>query len=348
MTYPVNVYMTGLALGIGLSAVLGGTAMAAPATPGTGAVVAVLDTGITAHRALGWTVDASGRGNAVGQVVAGYDFVSDPWAAADGDGWDPDPSDQGDGVRAGEEPDRCAGKRSSWHGTNVAGTLAEIVPGASVVPVRIMGRCGGNTADVAAALLWAVGDEVPGVPANATPATIVNLSLSGPSERCPLALQTAIDTAVSRGAVVVVAAGSTGANTVGQTPANCTNVIVVGSTDKKGKRSPTSGFGEEVTLSALGGDMSAGVSEGIRTTTNKGNYRPGKPGYGHYQSSSAATARVSAALAHVAAAFPEESAPQWRDRMLGYLDPFRPGACDAGEGHCGDGILHLERLQASL
>lgn len=348
MTYPVSVYIQSSLLALGVLLASPGVAAAAPAAPGAGTVVAVLDTGITAHPALGWTRDPSGRGVAGGQVLAGFDFVSDAWAAADGDGWDSDPSDRGDGVRRSEAPPRCAGSRSSWHGTNVAGTIAKVAPGASILPIRIMGRCGGSTADVAAAILWAIGDEVPGVPVNPTPATIVNMSLSGPSDSCPRALQTAIDAAVARGVAIVAAAGSSSMNTAGETPANCSNVIVVGSTDRQGKRSPTSGFGTEVTLSALGGNMTVVETNGIRTTTNKGRYRPGEPGYGYYQSSSAAAARVSAALAEVAAAHPAENAAQWRARLLNSLDPFAPGACDVGEGQCGKGILDLKRLQSSL
>ena len=51
---------------------------------GAGVVVAVLDTGITNHSDLN------------GNVIAGYDFVSDAAAARDGNGRDPNPADQGD------------------------------------------------------------------------------------------------------------------------------------------------------------------------------------------------------------------------------------------------------------
>lgn len=337
--------MTGLAWALALVVPFAPTASPAH---GAGVVVAVLDTGVTAHPTLGWSLDATGHGVPGGRTLPGHDFVSDPWSAADGDGWDPDPSDRGDGVRPEEQTDACASKRSSWHGTNVKGTVADIAPGAAILPVRIMGRCGGNTADVAAAVLWSVGEEVPGVPVNPTPASIINLSLSGPSDTCSRTLQTAIDVATARGAVVVAAAGSAGADTAGETPANCANVIVVGSTDRRGARTPTSGFGSEVTLSALGGDMTVRTTNGIRTTTNKGHYRPAEPGIGYFQSSSAATARVSGALASLAGAYPNESGAQLRDRLLSHLDPFAPKDCDPGEGLCGDGVLNLERLQGSL
>ncbi len=311
--------------------------------------VAVLDTGITAHSAL----------DINGVVLPGYDFVADPWSAADGDGWDPDPTDRGDGVKPREAEGRpsCRVRESSWHGTNVAGTIAAqgskwplklgIAPTSRILPVRIMGRCGGNTADVAAGMLWAVGETVPGVPDNPHPARIINVSLSGPADRCPRALQTAIDVARERGAIVVVAAGSAGRDTAGTTPANCAGVLVVGATDKFGKRAPTSNFGAEVTVSALGGDMSTGTRDGIRTTSNMGAFRPRQQEYGYYQGSSAAAARVSGALAAITAADPDATSDELTAQLFANTDPFAPGQCDAGDGKCGQGTLNLERLLAS-
>jgi serine protease len=50
-----------------------------------------------------------------GQLVAGYDFISSPASALDGDGIDPDPTDVGDK----SNPDGS----SSFHGTHVTGTV---------------------------------------------------------------------------------------------------------------------------------------------------------------------------------------------------------------------------------
>lgn len=323
-------------------------------------VVAVLDTGITAHTDLGWRLRKDGRGRPGGVVLPGFDFVSDPWSAADGDGWDPDPSDRGDGIKPSEIVDHpdCHPRVSSWHGTNVAGTIAArggtdrsstgIAPESRVLPVRIMGRCGGNTADVAAGILWAVGEPIPDVPTNPYPARIVNVSLSGVSALCPRPLQTAIDIANERGALVVAAAGSSAINTVGATPANCDGLIVVTSTDRFGRRSPTSNYGTEVTVAALGGDMTTGERDGIYSTTNGGSYRPRKQDHGYYQGSSAAAARVSGALALLATKNPAATSAELRAQLLSNLDPFAPGQCDTGDGTCGQGILNLPRLMASL
>jgi serine protease len=318
-------------------------------------VVAILDTGITAHPDLGWTVDANGKGSPGGATLPGYDFISDPWIAGDGDGWDDDPTDLGDGVRDTDVADRpsCRPRVSSWHGTNVAGTVAAtgskaigvrgVAPDARILPVRILGRCGGNTADAAAGILWAAGQPVPGVPVNPNPASILNLSLSGSSAQCPRTLQTAIDTVVDGGALVVVAAGSRATNTATQTPANCKNVIVVGATDKAGRRAPTSNFGNEVTVSAPGGNMATRETDGIYTTTNDGRYRPRNPAYGYYQGSSAAVPHVAGTLAALAKQFPGSTPTQLTRRLLQppVLKSFAPGQCDPKDGFCGAGIVQL-------
>lgn len=320
--------------------------------------VAVLDTGISAHPDLGWGLTTQGVGRAGGVVLPGYDFISDPWIAADGDGWDPDPSDRGDGVRTAETEGRagCKPRVSSWHGTNVAGTIGAIsgngkgvtgiASGVQLLPVRILGRCGGNTADVAAGLLWAVGEAVTGVPINPNPAQVVNLSLSGSSARCPNALQTAIDIANDRGASVVVASGSAATDTRSQTPANCRGVIVVGATDRQNRRAPTSNYGAEVTISAPGGNMAVGETNGIYTTVNTGFYRPRRAAYGYYQGSSAAAAHVSGVIAAMLSRQPNLDPDEIYERITrpNVLIPFAPGQCDVGDGLCGAGVLSLERV----
>jgi len=342
--------------GLALSAAPTPVALASESTPDAPVVVAVLDTGIAEHPDLGWRVAQDNSGTPGGAILPGYDFVSDPWSAADGDGWDSDPTDRGDGLKPREAANRpeCRARVSTWHGTNVAGTIAAqnatkrpslgIAPNSRVLPVRIMGRCGGNTADVTAGLLWAVGEPVPDVPVNPHPADIVNVSLGGTADRCPRSLQTAIDIARERGAIVVSAAGSTGQNTATTTPANCEGVITVAAVDRKGARSPTSNFGSEVTLAALGGDMSTGERNGIFATTNTGRYRPRNAAFGYYQGSSAAAARVSGALAALAERHPEADAAALTSKLLSATTPFVPGQCDRGDGNCGVGILDLKRV----
>ncbi|QOW24764.1 S8 family serine peptidase [Lysobacter sp. H23M47] len=225
---------------------------------GSGIVVAVLDTGITNHSDL----------NA--NVVAGYDMVSDASMSGDGDGRDSDPTDPGDYTGGGS---------SSWHGTHVAGTIAAVtnnnkgVAGvaynARIQPVRVLGRGGGYTSDIADGIIWASGGSVSGVPSNNNPAEVINMSLGG-SGSCSSTTQSAISGAVSRGTTVVVAAGNSNANTSGSNPANCNNVIAVASTTRTGARSSFSNYGPLIDVAAPGSDIASTVNTGSTTPSTEG------------------------------------------------------------------------------
>jgi len=130
-------------------------------------VVAVIDTGITQHPEL------------TGRVLPGFDFISDPASANDGNGRDNDGSDPGDGTSDGECGDGVPGESSSWHGTFVSGIIAANTNNgagiaglnwnAKIVPVRVLGKCGGTFEDITAGVLWAVGMPVGGAPVGAAP-----------------------------------------------------------------------------------------------------------------------------------------------------------------------------------
>lgn len=244
-----------------------GVGIAAPVAwdhgQGEGVVVAVLDTGYLPHRDL------------AANIVPGYDMISEygqspnGWdIAGDGDGRDADATDVGDWTDAsmrwcGSESD------SSWHGTHVAGTVAAVgnngvdIAGvayqAKVQPVRVLGHCGGLTSDIADAIVWAAGGQVDGVAENPTPAEVINMSLGGPGA-CTEdpATQEAIDLAISRGVTVVVAAGNSNANVSNFSPASCRGVVAVGASGVDGGRSYFSNYGLGVTLSAPGGNATAG------------------------------------------------------------------------------------------
>ncbi len=141
-------------------------------------------------------------------LVGGYDFISDTFVSRDGNGRDTDARDSGDWNAAGECGSGSAASGSSWHGTHVAGTIAArtnngrgvagVAFNARVVPVRVLGRCGGYTSDIADGLVWASGGTVVGVPANQNPARVANLSLGG-GGACTTTMQNAINTARARG-----------------------------------------------------------------------------------------------------------------------------------------------------
>ncbi|MCZ7670409.1 MAG: S8 family serine peptidase [Chloroflexi bacterium] len=50
---------------------------------------------------------------------------------------------------------------------------------AKILPVRVLGKCGGYTSDIVDGMKWAAGLSVTGVPNNAYPADVLNLSLGG-------------------------------------------------------------------------------------------------------------------------------------------------------------------------
>ena len=104
-----------------------------------------------------------------------------------------------------------------------------------IVTPRICGICGGSHLYKAAYALdtaWSTS-----VPHNATPATVINMSLGGPGA-CLTSTQTAINGARSRGTTVVVAAG----NAVQYyTKATCDIDLQKGTTGTDGTSPVTSG-----------------------------------------------------------------------------------------------------------
>ncbi|MCB1002775.1 MAG: S8 family serine peptidase, partial [Acidimicrobiales bacterium] len=155
-----------------------------------------------------------------GRFLPGYDMISDSQIANDGGGRDADPSDPGDWITSAENASGyfagCPVRNSSWHGTHVAGTVGAAtnngigVSGINwvspMIAVRVLGKCGGSSADIADAIRWAAGLPVAGTPLNANPADVINMSLSGSSATCPTTYQNAINDARAAGTVVVVAA----------------------------------------------------------------------------------------------------------------------------------------------
>ena len=225
---------------------------------GAGVRVAVIDTGYRPHADL------------AANIVGGYDFIADTATANDGNGRDADARDPGD----------WCSSSSSWHGTHVAGTIAAVTnnglgvagvaPSARIVPVRVLGTCGGYTSDIAAGVVWASGGTVSGIPANAYPARVLNLSLGG-SGACGTTMQNAINSARSRSAMLVISAGNSNTNASNASPANCAGVITVGATTRTGARTSFSNYGSIVDVAAPGAD--------ILSTLNAGSTVPGADSY---------------------------------------------------------------------
>ena len=294
---------------------------------GAGVVVAVIDTGYRPHADLS------------GQHLPGYDFISSATIGNDGNGRDSDPSDPGDRVVAGECYAGSPARNSSWHGTHVAGTVAArtnnsagvagVAYNAKMVPVRVLGKCGGYTSDIADAITWSSGGVVNGVPANANPAKVLNLSLGG-SGACTATTQTAINGARSRGAVVVVAAGNANTDVSNVSPANCSGVIAVAATGKTGARASYSNYGTLIDVAAPGGDGSYSVI----STLNTGTSVPGSDNYAGYQGTSMATPHVAGVAALMLAAKPTLTVDQVESMLKSTARAF-PATCSG----CGTGIV---------
>ncbi|MCF6226352.1 MAG: S8 family serine peptidase [Xanthomonadales bacterium] len=276
-------------------------------TMGSSVTVAVIDTGYRPHADL--------AANVVGQ----YDMISDPTIANDGSGRDSNAQDPGDWV-ATDECGTNPAQDSSWHGTHVAGTVAALTDNGSgvagvagdvnLVPIRVLGKCGGLTSDITDAIRWAAGLNVGGVPNNPNPADVINMSLGSPSPgACSNSYQNAIADATAQGAVVVVAAGNDNSSS-GYPPANCNNTISVAAGGQDNSRAYYSNFGSTVDITGPGGDgcnpftdaepTSLSDCEGgvfqdatmILSTYNSGSQGPGSDSFGFQQGTSMAAPHI--------------------------------------------------------
>ena len=252
-------------------------------------VVAVLDTGVRPEHP-----DLADR------LLAGYDMVGDVPTANDGNGREADASDPGDWVTASESHNssgpfyQCSVEDSSWHGTMTASLIgaatnngigmAGVAGGIKLLPVRVLGKCGGYDSDIIAGMQWAAGLPVPGVPVNPAPARVINMSLGG-SGACPQSYLDAINAIVGKlnPAVIVAAAGNSSGHAV-SAPANCAGVIGVTGLRHIGTKVGFSDLGPEISISAPGGNCVNTTSGApclypILTATNTGITTPASSSY---------------------------------------------------------------------
>jgi serine protease len=266
-------------------------------TGASSVVVAVVDTGI-----LGGHPDLTDKLYWNGSTPYGYDFISDSVISNDGDTADADPSDPGDWVTSAEASSTsselygCTVSNSSWHGTFVAGIIAAATNntiggagvswGSMIVPVRVLGKCGGYVSDIIAGMRWAAGLTVTGVAANTHPAKIINMSLGG-TGTCSAAYQDAINEVTAAGALVVVAAGNDGGAV--SHPGNCSNVLTVAALNHTGDKTYYSNNGSEVGIAAPGGNWGPGATCAycFVSTRNAGTQSPDTTATGYTYSTSA-------------------------------------------------------------
>jgi serine protease len=243
-------------------------------------IVSVVDTGIRPHTEL------------YDRIVGGYDFI-----AMEDNGLDP-----GDYTRDGECGEGEKATKSGWHGTHVSGTIAadsnnsQGISGidwkAQILPVRVLGPCGGYRSDIQDGLTWAAGAPVPGIPQNMFPAKVINMSLGGPG-KCDLSYQEAINRAVAQGAFIAVAAGNENDNSDDYSPASCLGVMTVAATGPGGDTTPYSNYSFRLEISAPGGDSdNYGSSGSIYSTVNSGLTSPEFSDYGYKEGTSMASPHV--------------------------------------------------------
>lgn len=313
---------------------------------GTGVVVAVLDGGYRPHADLVGNLARDGSGN-----VIGHDFILDLWTANDGDARDADALDPGDWVPRSEQTLCAEGDpQSSWHGTHVAGLLGAtangsegvgVAFGARVLPVRVLGRCGGYESDVLMAARWAAGLAVDGIAVNPQPARVLNLSLAVDGG-CASGAQEVVDEIRRTGVSIVAAAGNGSETSIGS-PANCKGVVAVTAHTRAGDSADYANVGLGVSISAPGGDGADPIVSTQNTGLTGPDASPGGDTWGGMYGTSMAAPMVSGVLALMAAARPDLPMASLegllRDTARGFPnegycqrnpDGLAPGFCGAG------------------
>lgn len=318
---------------------------------GTGVVVAVLDGGYRPHADLVGNLARDGSGN-----VIGHDFILDLWTANDGDARDADALDPGDWVPLSDQ-DLCADgdTQSSWHGTHVAGLLGAtangsdgvgVAFGARVLPVRVLGRCGGYESDVLMAARWAAGLAVDGVAVNPQPARVLNLSLAVDGG-CASGAQEVVDEIRRAGASIVAAAGNGSDTSIGS-PANCKGVVGVTAHTREGDRADYANVGPGVSISAPGGDAAHPIVSTLNSGSEGPDASPGGDSWGGMYGSSMAAPMVSGVLALMAAARPDLPMASLEGLLRDTARGFPAGGyClrnpdGLAPGFCGSGLLDAD------
>ncbi len=255
-------------------------------------IVAVVDTGIfLAHPDLSSNL-----------LDTGYDFISNPAIAGDGDGIDSNPDDPGDNATPGG---------SSYHGTHVAGIIAASTNNATgvagiswgtktrIMPIRVLGRGGGTTYDIIQGIRYAAGLSNDSGTVPPRRADIINLSLGGPG--FSMTEQAEYNAVRNAGVIVVAAAGNDNSN-LPSYPAAYDGVISVAAVTLERQRAPYSNFGPTIDIAAPGGNTAVdsdgdGYFDGILSTLVDDTSAIRRPVYSFAQGTSMATPHVAGVAA---------------------------------------------------
>ena len=261
---------------------------------GTGAKVAVLDTGYDAnHPDLAGVVDAAqdftdeGIGDTVGHGTHVASTIAGSGAASDG-------------------------RRKG------------VAPGARLLIGKVLGEFGGSEAEVIAGMQWAVDQG----------ADVVNMSLGGgPSDGTDLMSQTLNELSDTSGTLFVVAAGNYGARETVGTPGTADRALTVGSVTKDDQLSVFSSQGPRIgdhglkpEISAPGSDIVAARAAGTNPDTSVDEH------YTRMSGTSMATPHAAGAAAVLAGQHPDWTGTQLKDALVGSakrlpgIDTYAQGA----------------------
>lgn len=328
---------------------------------GQDVMVAVIDSGYVPHPNF-----VSQLSNYSISQISGYTFISDcriagtcPVSQINGESsYYVNGLDLGDGYTCNDYNDSAADfksvcpntcnqqyaslRTSSWHGTHVTGIIAGQgssnptyvnlgVLGsaykAKILPVRVLGKCGGYYSDIINAMLWASGvSSIESIPLPTTPAKVLNMSL-GSGMACTEQMQTVINSITANGGIVVVAAGNGSANISNFTPANCQNVISVAAVAPDNKLAYYSNYGN-VSIAASGGDIlnysSGGVFSTLYNSTSTFNACSGANCYiyAQFQGTSMATPNVVGLIADMLSINPDLTFNQVRSILVDSGESF--------------------------
>lgn len=195
---------------------------------GTGVTVAVIDTGLDLqHPAFGGSLS---------DPSTWYDFYAG----------DATPQDEG-----------VFGVGGYGHGTNVAGIVLQVAPGAKIMPLRVLGSDGsGDVVMVARAILWAADRG----------ANVINLSLG--SKENSKVVQNAIKKVTERKVLVVSSAGNSNLSKITYPAADAGGEdsgdysMSVGSVDLNDVKSSFSNYSDKLKLMAPGENVYAPAPDG--------------------------------------------------------------------------------------
>jgi hypothetical protein len=142
------------------------------------------------------------------------------------------------------------------HGTHVSGIVVDSTPSnVKIMPLKVLGDNGlGSSVNIYNAIMHAADSG----------ADIINMSLGshmGENARDPL-YERAIDYAISKNVIVVVAAGNDNDDVKHQRPAYYSRLITVSATDENDERASFSNFGDSIDIAAPGVSINSSIPGG--------------------------------------------------------------------------------------